>query len=173
MDCLPYIDAPADEALVAPLLRSETLANPSTAPRPLPPVAPCPPIKDAINLTQFDLLPPPSASASASASIHDWKAALDNSRVQLQAQALRMSLLKAMHAANSNSLGWSGHILSLQQLVDAQSRKRDALRKKMHAINSARRSAQLRVAETLSNLKKQRDTLIRDCRSVSLEISNT
>lgn len=84
-----------------------------------------------------------------------------------------MSLLKAMHAANSNSLGWSGHILSLQQLVDAQSRKRDALRKKMHAINSARRSAQLRVAETLSNLKKQRDTLIRDCRSVSLEISNT
>ncbi|KAJ3145499.1 hypothetical protein HDU86_000885 [Geranomyces michiganensis] len=121
-----------------------------------------------LDIARFRLEPPKNPKSLA-----DWQTALDNAEAQLEHQANRLLNLELVNTFGSNA--WKLHCYQLEWLAASLQKEVDAAAKEVTDVNKERKTAQLKMGQTLQQLAQRymnlvHQTLQVDTATKSLEL---
>ncbi|KAJ3151826.1 hypothetical protein HDU89_001875 [Geranomyces variabilis] len=106
-----------------------------------------------LDTARFRLEPPKNPKSLA-----DWQTALENAEAQLEHQTNRLINLELVNTFGSNA--WKLHCYQLEWLASSLQKEVDAAAKEVTDINKDRKTAQLKMGQTLQQLAQRYLTLV-------------
>ncbi|KAJ3137248.1 hypothetical protein HDU90_002034 [Geranomyces variabilis] len=106
-----------------------------------------------LDTARFRLEPPKNPKSLA-----DWQTALENAEAQLEHQTNRLINLELVNTFGSNA--WKLHCYQLEWLASSLQKEVDAAAKEVTDINKDRKTAQLKMGQTLQQLAQRYSNLV-------------